>query len=106
MDLGLLYAALEQGQVDLVAANSTDGHLAGRDFKVLEDDRKYFPPYEAAFVVNEGLFSKEPKARAALEELSGQLTTATMQKLNAQVVGKHRRPAEVAAEFLDGAFLP
>jgi osmoprotectant transport system permease protein len=68
---------------------------------VLEDDRKYFPPYEAAFVVNEGLFSKEPKARAALEELSGQLTTATMQKLNAQVVGKHRRPADVVAEFLD-----
>jgi osmoprotectant transport system substrate-binding protein len=103
MDLGLLYAALEQGQVDLVAANSTDGLLAERDFKVLEDDRKYFPPYEAAFVVNEGLFSKEPKARAALEELSGKLTTATMQKLNGQVVGLHRRPADVAAEFLDGA---
>jgi glycine betaine/choline ABC-type transport system substrate-binding protein len=104
MDLGLLYAALEQGQVDLVAANSTDGLLAERDFKVLEDDRKYFPPYEAALVVNEGLFSREPKARAALEELSGKLTTATMQKLNAQVVGKHRRPAEVAAEFLDSLY--
>ncbi|MGZ5380533.1 MAG: glycine betaine ABC transporter substrate-binding protein, partial [Thermoanaerobaculia bacterium] len=102
MDLGLLYVALEQGQVDLVAGNSTDGLLAERDFKVLEDDKKYFPPYEAAFVVNEELFSKEPKARAALEELTGKLTTATMQKLNAQVVGKHRRPAEIASEFLDG----
>lgn len=103
MDLGLLYTALEGGQVDLVAANSTDGLLAERDFKVLEDDRKYFPPYEAAFVVREGLFSREPNARAALEELSGKLTTAAMQRLNGQVVGKHRRPAEVAAEFLDGA---
>ncbi|HEX2757090.1 MAG TPA: glycine betaine ABC transporter substrate-binding protein, partial [Thermoanaerobaculia bacterium] len=104
MDLGLLYAALEQGQVDLVAANSTDGLLAERDFKVLEDDRKYFPPYEAAFVVNEGLFSREPKARAALEELSGKLTTPIMQRLNAQVVGKHRRPTDVAAEFLDSLY--
>jgi osmoprotectant transport system substrate-binding protein len=104
MDLGLLYAALEQGQVDLVAGNSTDGLLAERDFKVLEDDKKYFPPYEAAFVVNEALFSREPKARAALEELSGKLTTATMQKLNAQVVGSHRRPADVASEFLDSLY--
>jgi osmoprotectant transport system substrate-binding protein len=103
MDLGLLYAALEQGQVDLVAGNSTDGLLAERDFRVLEDDRKYFPPYEAAFVVREDVFAKEPRARAALEELTGRITTATMQKLNAQVVGKHRRPADVALEFLDGA---
>jgi osmoprotectant transport system substrate-binding protein len=102
MDLGLLYAALEQGQVDLVAANSTDGLLAERDFKVLRDDKKYFPPYEAAFVVREGLFSREPKARAALEELSGKLTTETMRKLNSLVVGKHNRPADVAREFLDG----
>jgi osmoprotectant transport system substrate-binding protein len=101
MDLGLLYTALEQGQVDLVAGNSTDGLLAERDFRVLEDDRKYFPPYEAAFVMREDVFAKEPRARAALEELTGRITTATMQKLNAQVVGKHRRPADVASEFLD-----
>jgi len=103
MDLGLLYAALEGGQVDLVAGNSTDGLLGERDFKMLDDDKKYFPPYEAAFVVREDSYSKEPRVRAALEELTGRLTTATMQKLNAQVVGKHRRPADVASEFLDGA---
>jgi osmoprotectant transport system substrate-binding protein len=103
MDLGLLYTALEQGRVDLVAANSTDGRLAAGDFKVLEDDRKYFPPYEAAFVVREGLFVEQPKARAALEELSGRLPTETMRKLNDLVVGRHRRPADVAREFLDGA---
>jgi len=106
MDLGLLYAALEQGRVDLIAANSTDGLLAARDFKVLEDDRKYFPPYEAAFVVSERLFAREPKARAALEELSGKVSTAAMQRLNARVVGEQRRPADVAAEFLRGDLLP
>src|SRR5664279_2595543 len=93
MDLGLLYVALEQGQVDLVAGNSTDGLLAERDFKVLEDDKRYFPPYEAAFVVREALFSREPRARAVLEELSGTLTTAAIRKLNNLVVGKHRRPS-------------
>jgi osmoprotectant transport system substrate-binding protein len=102
MDLGLLYAALEQGQVDLVAANSTDGLLAERDFKVLGDDKKYFPPYEAAFVAREELLSREPKVRAALEELSGTLTTEAMRKLNSLVVGKHRRPADVARDFLEG----
>jgi glycine betaine/choline ABC-type transport system substrate-binding protein len=104
MDLGLLYAALEQGQVDLVAGNSTDGLLAERDFKVLEDDKKYFPPYEAAFVVNESLFAKEPRARAALEELCGKIATEVMQKLNNLVVGQHRRPADVASEFLDSLY--
>lgn len=102
MDLGLLYAALEEGKVDLVAGNSTDGLLAERDFKVLEDDKRYFPPYEAAFVAREAFFSREPRARAALEELSGKLTTSTMQKLNALVVGRHRRPVDVAKDFLDG----
>ncbi len=102
MDLGLLYAALEQGQVDLVAANSTDGLLSERDFTVLEDDKRYFPPYEAAFVVREALFAREPRAHAALEELSGTLTTAAMRRLNNLVVGKHRRPSDVAKEFLDG----
>ncbi|HMA28381.1 MAG TPA: glycine betaine ABC transporter substrate-binding protein, partial [Thermoanaerobaculia bacterium] len=57
--------------------------------------------YEAAFVVNESLFSREPKARAALEELCGRIATGVMQKLNNLVVGKHRRPADVASEFLD-----
>jgi glycine betaine/choline ABC-type transport system substrate-binding protein len=90
--------------VDLVAANSTDGLLAERDFKVLGDDKGYFPPYEAALVVREGLLSREPKARAALEELSGKLTTEAMRKLNNLVAGKHHRPADVAKEFLDGAF--
>ncbi len=102
MDLGLLYAALEGGQVDLVAGNSTDGILAERDFKVLDDDRNFFPPYEAAFVLREDLFARVPGARAALEELCGGITTQVMQKLNNLVVGKHRRPADVAAEFLDG----
>lgn len=102
MDLGLLYAALEAKKVDMVAANATDGLLSVLDVVVLEDDRRYFPPYEAAFVVREEALAREPRARAALEELSGTLTAAAMRRLNQRVAGEHRRPAEVAREFLDG----
>jgi glycine betaine/choline ABC-type transport system substrate-binding protein len=101
MDLGLLHKALQQGQVEMVAANSTDGLLAVLDLTVLEDDKRFFPPYEAAFVLGERLW-KNDGARLALEELSGKLDTVTMRKLNFEVDGKHRRPAEVVTEFLAG----
>ena len=100
MDLGLLYVALEEHQVDMVAANATDGQLSALDVTVLTDDRHYFPPYEAAFVVREACLSRDPRVRAALEELSGKITSAAMRKLNFEVVGRHRRPAEVARDFL------
>ena len=74
MDLGLLYAALAQGQVDVVAGNSTDGLIAAMGLAVLEDDRRYFPPYEAAFVVRgPGLEGRAACARA-LERLSGAIS--------------------------------
>ncbi len=102
MDLGLLYTALEQKQVDMVAANSTDGQLSALDVTVLDDDLGYFPPYEAAFVVREEVLARDPRIRTALEELSGTISSATMRKLNYEVAGKHRRAGDVAAEFLAG----
>jgi osmoprotectant transport system substrate-binding protein len=102
MDLGLLYEALSQGQVDMVAANSTDGLLSALDVRGLADDRHCFPPYEAAFVVRAESLSREPRARTALEELSGKLTNAVMQRLNFLVDGEHRRVADVARDFLEG----
>lgn len=101
MDLGLLYTALSEKRVDMVAANSTDGLLSARDFKVLDDDRRYFPPYEAAFVLSRMLEGREPKARKALEELSGTLSNDVMQRLNNRVDGEHRSVAAVAREFLE-----
>ncbi|MEO6327062.1 MAG: glycine betaine ABC transporter substrate-binding protein, partial [Thermoanaerobaculia bacterium] len=101
MDLGLLYTALAENQVDMVAANSTDGLLAARDFTVLNDDKRSFPPYEAAFVLGAALAGREPRARKALEELSGTLSDTVMQKLNYRVDGEHRPVAAVAREFLD-----
>jgi osmoprotectant transport system substrate-binding protein len=100
MDLGLLYAALQSRKVDMVAANSTDGLISVLDVAVLQDDRRYFPPYECAAVVREATLDRYPSLRGILEQLSDRLSDTRMRELNYQVDGKHRPPADVAAEFL------
>ncbi|MGH9399609.1 MAG: glycine betaine ABC transporter substrate-binding protein, partial [Thermoanaerobaculia bacterium] len=100
MDLGLLYPALNAGQVDVVAGNSTDGLIAAQGGVVLEDDRRYFPPYEAAFVVRGPLWRSDTRVRAALAALDGAIDAAAMRKLNAAVDRDKRRLEEVAREFL------
>ncbi len=102
MDLGLLYQALGQRQVEMIAPSSTDGMLSVLDVKVLQDDRHYFPPYEAAPVVREDTLAAFPGIRLALAELAGKLTDQTMRRLNYELDGKHRPLAEVAREFLEG----
>ncbi len=100
MDLGLLYQALETGRVDLIAGNSTDGLIAAFNAVVLEDDRRYFPPYEAAFVVRGRVWRERPAVRRVLEELGGAIDSSEMRALNAAVDRDKRRPEEVAREFL------
>jgi glycine betaine/choline ABC-type transport system substrate-binding protein len=99
MDLGLLYAALHQGQVDVVAGNSTDGLIAAMHLKVLEDDRNYFPPYEAAFVVRGPVWERKV-VRETLRRFDGRIDADTMRRLNASVDRDRRRPQDVAREFL------
>jgi len=100
MDLGLLYRALEDGQVTMIAANATDGLLSKLDVKVLDDDKHAFPPYELCIAAREDRLAAVPGLRAALAELSGKFTDRKMQDLNYQVDGRHRPVAEVASEFL------
>jgi osmoprotectant transport system substrate-binding protein len=100
LDLGLLYRALLDREVDLVAGNSTDGLLAARDLAVLKDDRHYFPPYEAVPIVREDTLALHPEARAAIAELAGKISDAEMRKLNYAVVGERRDISDVAREFL------
>lgn len=100
MDLGLLYQALEQKQVGMAAGNTTDGILSARDFVVLEDDRRAFGPYQACVAVREASLREYPQLEQSLQELSGRISSDAMRRLNYEVDGKHRRPAEVAAEFL------
>lgn len=100
MDLGLMYRALTEKQVDLVAGNSTDGPITSLDLAVLEDDRHYFPPYEAAPVVRQQTLERHPDVRAALQHLGGLISEEDMRRLNYQVDGQHRDVKQVVQEFL------
>jgi glycine betaine/choline ABC-type transport system substrate-binding protein len=105
MDLGLLYKALEQGQVTMIAANATDGLLSKLDFQVLSDDRHAFPPYQVSIAARQDTMRENQGLRAALLELSGKLTNQRMQQLNYRVDGEHQPVSQVASEFLKQAGL-
>lgn len=105
MDLGLLYQALQQGKVDMIAANSTDGLLSKLDVKVLADDKHAFPPYQVSIAVRQDTLRDTPGLRDALAALSGKLSDQEMQQLNYRVDGEHQSPATVAADFLKQAGL-
>lgn len=100
MDLGLTYKALAAGQVDLIAGNSTDGLIDSLGLVVLEDDRRYFPPYDAAVVSVRDIDRKCAGASKALEALANTIDDATMRRLNFEVDGKKRDAAGVIREFL------
>ena len=100
LDLGLLYRALLEMQVDIVAGNSTDGLLAARDLVQLQDDKDYFPPYDAVPVVRPETLDRYPEARTAILELAGKINDEEMRKMNYEVDGEHRDAADVAHEFL------
>ena len=99
MDLGLLYRALEAHQVDMIAANSTDGPIEALGLTVLEDDRHYFPPYQAVPLVRAEALERWPQIANALAELAGRISAKEMRAMNEAVDGDHRDPAEVVREF-------
>jgi osmoprotectant transport system substrate-binding protein len=99
LDLGLLYRALADKQVDLVAGNSTDGVIASLHMIVLEDDRHYFPPYEAVPLVRRATLEKHPEVRDAMGALAGKISVEEMRLMNYSVDGEHRDPADVVRAF-------
>jgi osmoprotectant transport system substrate-binding protein len=101
MDLGLLYRALEQRQIDMGAANSTDAQLSGGTFTALRDDRKTFPPYNACFVVREKLLARRPAIAWALGLLENCVSDESMRHMNQRVVADHAPVAKVVKDFLD-----
>jgi glycine betaine/choline ABC-type transport system substrate-binding protein len=105
IDWKQLFAALEKGDVNMIATRAADGHLKSPDWKILADDQKVFPSYEACLLVRQDLVTAEPMLRPALAELSGKFNLETMRKLNAQVDIEHRAVAAVAADFLAQAGL-
>ncbi len=100
LDAGLIYQALQEKQVDVISAFSTDGRLDAFKLRVLTDDLHFFPRYDPAPVVRQQVLARFPEIRETLEELSGHLDEATMRKLNYEVDGKGRNPKDVARDFL------
>ncbi|MBN4002150.1 glycine betaine ABC transporter substrate-binding protein [Nostoc sp. LPT] len=99
MDLGLVYRALIQKQVDMVAGSSTDGQISRLDVVVLKDDKKYFPPYEAAPIVRQETLKKYPELRTAIASLAGKISADEMRRLNYLVEGELRDVKDVVQEF-------
>lgn len=100
MDLGLLYRALTSHQVDIVAGNSTDGLISALHLVPLEDDRHYFPPYEAVPIVRNEMLQRHPEVRKALEDLAGKISDEDMRRMNYAVDGQRHDTRVVAQEFL------
>jgi osmoprotectant transport system substrate-binding protein len=100
MDLGLLARALKDHQIDLAAGNATDGLIPALDLFVLEDDRHYFPPYEAVPVMREQAISQHPEIGPLIAELGDTISNEEMQQLNYAVDGQHRDAKDVVRDFL------
>ena len=100
MDLGLLTRTLKDHQVDLIAGNMTDGLIPALDLFVLEDDKHYFPPYEAVPVVRQQTLIEHPEIRQVLDHLAGKISDTEMRQLNYEVDGKKRDVKELVSEFL------
>ena len=99
MDLGLIYRALVDHQVDIVAGNSTDGLIDSLGLVALQDDKHYFPPYDAVPIVRQSTLARFPQLRAALAELAGKISASDIRRLNYAVEGQLRDPAEVVRQF-------
>ena len=100
MDLGLLARALKDHQIDFAGGNATDGLIPALDLFALEDDRHYFPPYEAAPIMREQTVQEHPEIARALADLGGKISDAEMRHLNYAVDGQHRDTQDVVREFL------
>jgi glycine betaine/choline ABC-type transport system substrate-binding protein len=100
MDLGLLTRALKDKQVDLIAGNTTDGLIPALDLSILDDDKHYFPPYEAVPIIRQETLAAHPEIKQALDELTGKISDDDMRQLNYAVDGQHRDVKQVVHEFL------
>lgn len=99
MDLGLIYRALVDHQVDIVAGNSTDGLIESLGLVALQDDKHYFPPYDAVPIIRQSTLARFPQLRGALAELAGKISASDIRRLNYAVEGQLRDPAEVVRQF-------
>jgi len=100
MELGLMYQALKEKQVDFIAANSTDGLIPVLNLVILEDDKKYFPPYQAIPIFNQEIIRKYPELTDTINQLGGKISTTAIQKMNYQVDNQSQPVEKVVSTWL------
>jgi len=100
MELGLMYQALKEKQVDFIAASSTDGLIPVLNLVILEDDKKYFPPYQAIPIFNQEILRKYPELTDTINQLGGKISTTEIQKMNYQVDNQSQPVEKVVSEWL------
>jgi osmoprotectant transport system substrate-binding protein len=100
VDQGLRYAGIAEGEVDVTTCNGTDGQISALDLKIIEDDKRFWPPYPVAPVVRQEVLEKYPDVATALNKVAPLLDDVTMSRLNWEVTGNKDEPDEVARAFL------
>lgn len=100
IDIGLKYKAIGAGEVDVINNFSTDGLLSEYDLKVLEDDKQFFPAYQAATVIRQETLDKYPELEGILNKLAGQISDEEMQQMNYYVEHDNKEAKAVAKDFL------
>jgi len=100
MEFSLTYIALSSGKVDLIAGNSTEGRIEALDLRQLIDDRRYFPPYEAVYMVRNERLQRMPALQEIIGATANSISTEEMRRLNFEVDANKRRPADVIREWL------
>lgn len=101
MQIGLVYQALANDEMDVVLAYSSDGRISAFDLVILEDDLRFFPPYDTSMVARNEILRQHPELKEILSKMAGTITTEKMQQLNYEADGKMREPVVVAREFLE-----
>lgn len=100
LDPGLMYTAVEQGEVDVITAYSTDGRIESMDLVLLEDDQEFFPPYDAAPVVRQEILEESPEIRDVLNQLAGKIDDAEMTRMNNLADGEGMEHGDIVRDFL------
>jgi len=100
MDLSLTYIALSSNKVDLIAGNSTEGRIAKLDLFQLQDDRHYFPPYEAVYIIRRDSLNRSAILRQVIDMLGNRISTDEMRQLNYEVDGDKKDVKEVVRQWI------
>jgi glycine betaine/choline ABC-type transport system substrate-binding protein len=100
MELALIYPALSGGQVDVIAGDATSPQIEALDLVMLEDDRGYFPPYDAVPIVRTSSLLRHEALRRALDRIAGTVSEADMRAMNHAVDVLRQDVPAVVREFL------